>query len=222
MAKCTSCRITVRDDTEFCPLCGTPLEKDGTEPKPSMYPNLILKEKKILRITQMILLFGCMLELLLVIINLVWTPDFLWCVISGTAILYLCLVLYTTSITYLALRSRFLYLSLGLILVGISVDAATGFHGWALSVALPIQILFMNVVVLVLYLQQKREFQQYLWMSFLNLLLCGIALIAYLMGYRIFFGLMLIAFPVTGVILAVIMILEGRETPEELKRRFHP
>ncbi len=222
MARCTACRITVRDDTKICPLCGGPLEEDGTEPKPFMYPTLVLKEKLLRRVTRIIFLIGVLAETLLILINLTWNPDFLWCIITGSSILYLLLVLYTTSIPHLAMRSRFLYLSLGLILVGLSVDFVSGFRGWALSVALPIQVLFMNAVLLILYLTHKREFQQYLWMSFLNLLLCLLALGAYLMGYRILSVLMKIAFLVTAVQILAIMIVEGGKSIAELKRRFHP
>ncbi len=221
MARCNACNITIRDDTEFCPLCGARLEEDGTEPAVSMYPNLVLRERRLLRATRIALLAGALAEGILILINLLVNPDFLWCVITGTSILYLVLVLYTTSISHLALRSRFLYLSLGAILIGISVDWVTGFRGWALSAALPIQILFMNAVLLVLYLTHKGEFQQYFWMNLLNLLLCGIALLAYFLGYRILFGLMAAAFLVTGIQLAVIILLEGRKTAAEVRRRFH-
>lgn len=221
MARCRICQITIKDRTDVCPLCGSVLEEDGSKSKESMYPDLVLKERVMMRITQTTLLCAVLLEVFLVMINLTVNPQFLWCVITAAAFLYVVLVLYTTAIPNLSLRSRFLILSFSLMLVSLSVDWVTGFRGWALSVAMPIQILFMDVVILVLYLIQKKDFQQYLWMMALNLLLCVIVLIAFLLGCRIFFGLMIIAFVVTIIELFVIMVRGGRRTSAEFKRRFH-
>lgn len=221
MAWCRSCQVTIKDDTKICPLCGGVLESDGTDPKPSMYPTLVLKEKVMVRVTQSACIIGALLEVFLIMINLTINPEFLWCVITGTSFLYVILVLYTTTIPNLALRSRFLILSMALILIGLSVDWVTGFRGWALSVELPIQILFMNIVIFVLYLIQIRDFQQYIWMCFLNLFLCGIGYIAFLFGYRIFSGLLIAATIVTVTEMLLIMVRGGKRTPAELKRRFH-
>lgn len=221
MARCNACQVTITDDTTVCPLCGGSLVPDGKEPHPPLYPDLVLKERVMVMVTRMFLVFGALLELFLVMINLTVDPKHLWCVITGASLLYVVLVLYTVSVPQMALRSRFLILSLGLILIGVSVDWMIGFRGWVVSVGLPIQILFMDITILVLYLIQKRDFQQYIWMCFLNLFFCMIVLIGFFMGYRIFFGWMFVAFAVTILELLMIMVRGGKRTPAELKRRFH-
>lgn len=221
MARCNACKITIKDDTKICPLCGGSLEEDGLEAKESMYPTLVLKERIMVKVTRLVFLGMFLLEVFLIMINYALHTRPFWSVITGAAFLYVILVLYTTTIPHMSLKFRLLVLSLALILVSLTVDWVTGFKGWAISVALPIQVLFMDVVIFVLYLVQKKDFQQYLWIEFLNLFLCLIVLAAFLIGYRIFFGLMIAAFLVTGVELLVIMYRGGRRTPAELKRRFH-
>lgn len=221
MARCSSCNITVLDDTDVCPLCGRVLEEDGLEKKPAIYPKLELKPRKLVQVTQSIARIGILLEMILILINVAMDTSYYWCVISGASIAYVILVMYTISIPQMALRRRFLFLSLGLLLIGISVDWVIGFRGWAISVAMPIQILFMDVVVLILFILHRKEFQPYIWLTGLNLLLSMIPLIAFLLGYRILFGIMIVAIAVTFVELLVIMALGGRKTPAELKRRFH-
>ncbi len=195
--------------------------EEEMKPKTSGYPDLLLRERIMVRITRIAALSGLLLEALLLLLNLTLTPNILWSVITGASIFYVFLVLYTSSKSYLSMRSRMLFLSLGVILIGFAVDFVTGFRGWALSVALPIQVLFMEAVLLVLYLVQRKEFQQFLWMNVLNLLMCGLVLIGFLLGYRIFFGLMIAAFTATVLEILFIVIREGRRTPAELRRRFH-
>lgn len=221
VARCNCCKITILDDVKLCPLCGSPLEEDGIEKKQAIYPELELKPKKLVQIAKGIAQAGILIELLLILVNIAMNCNYYWCEITGASIAYVILILYTISIPHMTLRRRILFLSLGLLMIGFSVDWMIGFRGWAISVAMPIQILFMDIVILVLFLYQRKEFQAYIWITGLNLLLSMIPLIAFLLGYRILFGMMIIAIAVTALELLMIMIQGGRKTDAELKRRFH-
>ena len=89
MSKCNNCRIEILDETEYCPLCHSVLEK--TEEMENTYPDIRMKSKLILFLSNIYLFLAIATESILIGYSIYRGDGFLEAIITG-AVLFLSLV----------------------------------------------------------------------------------------------------------------------------------
>lgn len=223
MGRCLYCNITVKDDTEICPLCHCVLSKDiGHEDFKGGYPNIVKKIHK-LQLASRIYLFGAvMTEILLIYLNYRFLPSYKWSVIPGCLLACGYLTLY-----YLVYGTRTSYsmdIILGVIaLLGMidTSDVLLGDRRWSVNFVQPGVLMGVNVFLLVMVIISRRGWQTYLTAQLVMLIfsLCAIPLV--ITGQVTHPLVSIIAIAISIISFMGSLILGGSRSKEELYRKFH-
>ncbi len=221
MSKCLKCNVSFTDDTSICPLCRQILEPIPGETLTKTYPNIKEKHKKDNIGLNIFGFIALIVEATLVIINLTTSRDLLWCLITGAALLYVFLTIKMSLNKHIDLRMRFLFHSIAGVILLLLVDYLFGFAGWSFSFVIPIAILFMDMVIFVLMMVNRHNFQSYIWVEILVLCLSAIPIIGIFLKLADFFILAVVALGVSAILYLGTIIIGGQKATAELTRRFH-
>lgn len=219
MGKCCMCNVEILDETEYCPLCRSVLER--TEEMQNMYPNARVSMRKRMFFSRVYLFGILILEVVLFSINafdesLIW-----WSAIAGLGLLYSYMVLRYAIIGKSGYRSKVTVLSLIAILVAIASDFIIGYRGWSVDYVLPAGILLVDVVILGCMFFNRRSWQSYIMWQIMMILCSLIPVGLHLAGLE---KNQFVSFaPLFGSALIFIgtMIIGGRRAAVEIARRFH-
>ena len=227
MRRCKNCQVTILDDTLVCPLCHSVLETDCREQNKTekagtgMYPNVKNVSRKLNFIMKLYTFLAIVSEAALVIINYVTFSGMWWSAISGIGILYF----YVTLRYCIQKNSGYLRISLTQIicavLLTIGIDFIVGYRGWSVNFVLPSAILFMNLTIITLMLVNISNWQSYILLQLLTVLLSIMVLIFWKAGIIIHPMVTIVAAAVSAVLFLGTLIFGDRRAKNELKRRFH-
>lgn len=103
----------------------------------------------------------------------------------------------------------------------LGIDYVTGYRGWSLDFVVPSAILVVDLVIFLLILINRRNWQSYMMTEILTILLSLIPVILRLMGMIHFKYLVWIAFGTSLFLFLGTLILGDQRARTELKRRFH-
>ena len=215
------CKLDILDKTDTCPLCNNVLEWDGEE-KEELYPNARVQRRKYHFLENIFLFASIVLWCILVVIDYVTNPEFMWSFTVALVIIYANILLRLTILG----KSPYMLKIISTILIGVTflieADFLTGYRGWGVNFAVPSAILLWDIAILILMLFiNRRNWQSYIIDQLNALVACAITIILILTG--------IITFPyyAIAVILLTILLFVGtiiigdRNAREELKRRFH-
>lgn len=220
MAKCNNCHITVRDDTEICPLCRCVLETE--ERGVNKYPNIIKKRKKLQLASRIYLFLALITEGVLIYLNAVYYPSFKWSVIPACLMACAYLTLY-----YLVNGTRSSYgmdILLGLIALVSIVDAADkllGNLGWSMNFVQPSLIIAVNILILFQIIFRPYGWQSYLMPQLGMLIISLVSIPLGLLGQIDHPLLSVIAIGTSVLFFFGTLIIGGSRSKEEIYRRFH-
>ena len=219
MSKCHKCKIEVLDETEICPLCRSVLEQ--TEELENMYPNARLKTQKLLFISRLYLFCAVVIDFILVMVDFTMEKEVNWSIVVGLLLLYFYTVLRYAILGKTGYQSKTIVLTLITVLVAIGVDFATGYRGWSVDYVISSGILLVDIVIIVLMICNRRNWQSYLMIQIFMILCSLVPAILYLLeleknGQMAFLPLVVSSFLFLGTVM-----LGGRRACLELKRRFH-
>ena len=219
MAKCRNCHVEILDVSEYCPLCRSVLE--AGEPVENMYPNerVVLRKRHLF--SRIYLFLAIVAEIILVGINTAVHAQIYWSVITGLALFYSYLVLRYAVIGQSGYRSKTVVLILMGVLSAVAVDFVIGSRGWSVDFLVPAGILFMDLSILLCIGINRRAWQSYIIWLLLTLLFAMIPAALYLLGLEKHWHLAFMPLIVTAVILLGVLIIGGRRSTDELRRRFH-
>lgn len=220
MSKCRQCNVNILDKTSICPLCNCVVEQD--EHASNKYPDIRIRTRKLNVAVRIFLFVAIIVEVLLVYLNWKYYNGMPWSLIVGAGFAYLYFVarfaILNDSANY---RSKFLTLTFFGVLYVILIDYVIGYHGWSVNYVLPGSLLFVDVFIIISMSVNRRNWQSYIMLEILMVILSAIPLILSLLGIiprNIVIG---IAFAFSMLLFIGTLIIGDRRARIELKRRFH-
>ena len=220
MSRCQKCNVIILDHTDRCPLCKHVLEENGTTTE-DMYPNAIAVTKRFRILENLFLFLSILIECLLVFINYNADPQVPWSIVVGLVFIYANIVLRLAIVG----KSGYMFKTISLIILAVAmmlgIDYVTGYRGWSLDFVVPSAILVVDLVIFLLILINRRNWQSYMMTEILTILLSLIPVILRLTGMIHFKYLVWIAFGTSAFLFLGTLILGDQRARTELKRRFH-
>lgn len=222
MNKCHVCGIFVNDNVESCPLCHTVLSKTSHESEVvNKYPD-IKHQKKVMNLIKNAFLFFCITcGAICIFVNYMFAFKPPWSVIVVVCLAYAYLMLVIMTSKYSGYRKR-IFQGIFLGVIGtLLIDIAFGFKRWSVNFVLPGALCLLNLVLICLMIANRRNWQSYMALQIMMLLIGLIPLVG------IKFGLVThpltseIAFLSCLLVFIGTIVFGGRTASQELKRRFH-
>ena len=221
MSRCQKCRIEVSDGMGICPLCRCVLEAGDNKEEQLHYPAIGKRKEKQKHALGIYFLAAVAAFALLKLVNRKTGAGLHWDYIAGAAMLYGYMSLYVSVRSKTGYRFRMLLETFGGIGLIIVIDAVLGFQKWSLEYVLPGTLVLLDIAAVILMLVNGRNWQSYISVEILVVLLSLIPLILYQTG------IVAKGYPAFGCLAAALLILAGtivigrRRAGAELKRRFH-
>ena len=186
-----------------------------------MYPNAIAVTKRFRFLENLFLFLSILIECLLVSINYNADPQVPWSIVAGLVFIYANIVFRLAIVG----KSGYMFKTISLIILAVAmmlgIDYVTGYRGWSLDFVVPSAILVVDLVIFLLILINRRNWQSYMMTEILTILLSLIPVILRLMGMIHFKYLVWIAFGTSLFLFLGTLILGDQRARTELKRRFH-
>jgi len=219
MSKCRNCNVEILDESEFCPLCHSVLEQ--TDELENMYPDARLKNQKLKFATRLYLFCALVVEFLLVVIDFNGENQVHWSVLVGLGLLYIYTVLRYAVLGKSGYRAKTIVLVMLAVLLTVAVDFITGYRGWSVDYVASGGILLVDVIIIVLMICNRRNWQSYLMWQIAMILFSVIPAVLYLMGLENNFIMAFLPLSVSVFLFLGTLIIGGRRASQELYRRFH-
>lgn len=222
MNKCRQCNVTISDDTKICPLCQCVVEPlaDASH-HIGVYPDILLKERKIKRAANIVLVVLLGAGAILTLCNTIFFKGFWWCIIPVAAMAYAYVVFRLVLVSQKGYRIKVLIPLILTILLAVLIDVETGFYKWSLNFVLPGGILLTDLIIIILMLTNLRNWQSYIIMLIGMLAACLVPFSLLITGPVTRPLLSVIAFGVTLLLLLGCVIIGEKSAKAELRRRFH-
>lgn len=220
MSRCNHCNMEILDVTDRCPFCRCILEQDDTVGRIT-YPEAWAAVRRFRLLENIVLFLSILTEAVLILINYLVTPFFVWSIIVGLILIYANVVLRLAIIG----KSGYIFKTISLVMIAVvilvAIDYLTGYRRWSLNYVMPAGILFMDVGILVLMIVNKRNWQSYMMVQILTILLSLVPVILLAVGEVTFSYLTVIACAVSVFIFLGTLIIGDVRARTELTRRFH-
>lgn len=221
MRECKKCHVEILDDNNVCPLCSSVLEESGQERWHNGYPDVKAVSKKLSFVVRLYSFLAIITETALFIVNYLTYNGIWWSALSGIIILYFYITLKYSLQKNNGYKTVILVQLIGAVILMIAADNIVGYRGWSVNYVLPSAILLLNATIGILMIINVSNWQSYLLMQILTVLLSG--------GCVLFLKFHVITSPIlTFISLAVslcmllgTLIFGERKAKTELKRRFH-
>lgn len=220
MSKCVKCNVVIRDETERCPLCQHVLTKND-EKEADTYPDAVHATKRFRLLENLFLFVSIVAGCVVILLNQVIYPDISW------GLVVILVLIYANAVMRIAVTGRtgYRFKTFGLIILAIllllGIDYLTGYHKWSLDFVLPAGIIAADVTILVLMLVNHRNWQSYMMVQILMMLLSVIPVVLWGLGEIVFPYLVWVAVAVSVFLFLGTLILGDRKARTELKRRFY-
>ncbi len=241
MSTCKKCGIKIRDNTVECPLChcvldgttgqasngaitGSDTSNEGRAPggtEAGMYPNIAATVRKFRFVERLVLFLSIVSMMGLVLANIIGRPFVAWTVIIGLILIYVNTALRMGVTGRVGYWSKTIFLTFLAVAVLIGIDALTGYYRWSINVILPSAVLFLNFSIFLLIFINMRNWQSYISMEILQVFLCAVMLILYMVGVITYPNIVYIATAVSLLLFTGTVIFGGDRARRELYRRFH-
>lgn len=219
MKKCNFCNVKIIDETDHCPLCGSVLE--GNDPGENRFPDVLKKEKAISFVFRLILFISIVAIVACVAINYITGQSTKWSFIVATSFLYALIILYMFVRENAGYRVRVFSICAAGLLHVMVIDYILGAKRWSVNYVFPSLIIFLVIAVIILMIVNHRNWQSYILILFLLVLISSISLVLYKLNIVTNPHMSLIAFCFSLTVTIGTLILGGPRVKNELYRRFH-
>ena len=219
MSKCRQCNIEVPDETQRCPLCGSVLEP--TVEVENMYPNIRLKSRKLVFISRLYLFCAIAIEIFLINLCMLSDVQSLVYIISGLVLLFGYIVIRYAILGTSGYIAKTVVLTIIAVIMLVAIDFSVGYNGWSVNYAFPAGILLIDAGTLVLMAVNNKNWQSYIMLQ-IFMVLCSIMAIILNFVHIVTNPIVsIVALNVSVILLLGTIIIGGRRSRVELKRRFH-
>ena len=186
-----------------------------------MYPDDGDTAKRLNFIVKLYTFLAIVIEGGLIAINYATYSGLWWSAICGIAILYF----YMTLRYSIQKNSGYLRIILTQVfaaaLLAVGVDWIIGYRGWSVNYVAPSAVLLIDLAVVILMLVNMANWQSYILLQILTVILSGILLLLWGVGVLTQPVVVIVAAAVSAVLFAGTIIFGDRRAKNELKRRFH-
>jgi hypothetical protein len=209
----------VLDETERCPLCNTVL--DETEEMENMYPDIRVKTRKLVFFSRVYLFLAVVIEIILINICMLTEVQSLVYIISGLVLLFGYIVIKYAILGTSGYIAKTVVLTVIAVIMLVAIDFFVGYDGWSVNYVLPSGILLIDVGILALMVINRKNWQSYLMLQIFMVICSGVAVV--MNAFQIITEpiVSIIALNVSVILLLGTVIVGGRRSRVELKRRFH-
>lgn len=223
MNKCWNCGVEFVDPTNVCPLCKciTENESEQEQMREPTYPHTDKEMKKIQRALNIYTFAAIVAEVFFVGIDFNTGENFWWSIMLGAFFVYGFITLKFSVQKHIGYQFKMLLQTLLGVSVVILIDYLLGFHGWSLNYVLPAVFMLLDVAVIVLMIANNRNWQSYIPMQLLIIVLCLIPLVLSYLGFSLYRVVDAIALGVAVFVFVGTLIVGGKRARDELYRRFH-
>ena len=219
MSKCRQCNIEVLDETQRWPLCGSVLEP--TVEVENMYPNIRLKSRKLVFISRLYLFCAIAIEIFLINLCMLSDVQSLVYIISGLVLLFGYIVIRYAILGTSGYIAKTVVLTIIAVIMLVAIDFSVGYNGWSVNYAFPAGILLIDAGTLVLMAVNNKNWQSYIMLQ-IFMVLCSIMAIILNFVHIVTNPIVsIVALNVSVILLLGTIIIGGRRSRVELKRRFH-
>ncbi len=219
MSKCRQCNIEVLDETERCPLCNTVL--DETVEMENMYPDIRIKTRKLVFFSRIYLFLAVVIEIILINVCMLSEVQSLVYIIGGLILLFGYIVIKYAILGTSGYIAKTVVLTVIAVIMLVAIDFFVGYDGWSVNYVLPSGILLIDVGILALMVINRKNWQSYLMLQIFMVICSGVAVV--MNAFQIITEpiVSIIALNVSVILLLGTVIVGGRRSRVELKRRFH-
>jgi len=144
-----------------------------------------------------------------------------WSVLVGLGLLYVYTVLRYAVLGKSGYRAKTIVLVLLAVLLTVVVDFITGYRGWSVDYVASGGILLVDVIIIVLMIWNRRNWQSYLMWQIAMILFGVIPAVLYLVGLEHNFIMAFLPLIVSVFLFVGTLMIGGRRAGQELYRRFH-
>jgi hypothetical protein len=220
MNKCQKCGVVILDDSDRCPLCRHVLTSDGEKPVNS-YPNAVAVTKRFRFAENLFLFLSIVAVGVSLFINYTVDPEIPWSLIVGLIFFYANVVMRLAIVG----RNGYIFKTLSLVILAVlmlfGIDFVTGYKGWSLNYVMPAAILLLDLIVVILMLVNRRNWQSYMMIQIFTVIVSIIPIFMRNRGKSYSNYVVWIAFFVSAALFLGTLIIGDRRARTELKRRFH-
>lgn len=220
MSKCKNCGVEIIDPTDKCPFCQWVLDSDHSK-KDAMYPDARIIFRKFHFLENLVLFLSILTFVVLTGINFLLNPDFLWSFVVGLGLIYANVILRFAIIGKSGYQFKIISLLVIAIVLLVGMDYLTGYHGWALNFVFPSAILLLDFGIIILMIVNRRNWQSYMMIQILSVLMSLIPVIFFFTGIISFAPLVFIALAASVFLFLGTLIMGDQRARNELKRRFY-
>lgn len=223
MKKCADCNIEIIDNTDRCPFCKcvTGIINDTSVIGVGGYPDAIERAGRFRFVGNIIMFCSVVILIISIIANLAFTPDYLWCLIVLLGVMYVNVIIKYAIIGQSGYRQKTILLTLLGIAILFDIDALTGYYAWSVNYVFPGAVLVLDTVILILMIVNHRNWQSYIMLQIITVLLSLVLVLLYIVGIISFFPLVGITVLTSGLLLVGTIIIGDKRARTEIKRRFH-
>lgn len=220
MSRCKNCKIEILDPTDKCPFCNCVLENYDLD-KEGMYPNASAVVKRFRFLENLFLFLSIMFETIFLVISYWLDTGYVWSIVAGLVLVYANVVFRLAIVGRSGYQFKICSLVFTAIAILIAIDYVTGYKGWSINFVLPSGILLIDLGILILMIINHRNWQSYLMLQILTILLALIPTVLLILQIVTFSYITVIALGASVFIFLGTLILGDQRARTELKRRFH-
>jgi len=186
-----------------------------------LYPK-ISNIKKSNFVIKLMLGISILVSLIAIFLNIILKTQFAWSALCIIGIIYL----WTTTIYSIYKNANIAaHVMIQLIIISVivlSIDFIVGYKGWAISIAIPINIIIANLTMLVLTIVSRKKYIAYALYEIIIFILSMLPMILSLINLIPNNStLSIIATCISLLTSIVVIFLCGRDIKEEIQKRFH-
>lgn len=219
MSRCRQCNIEVLDETARCPLCNTVL--DETVEMENMYPDIRLKTRKLVLFSRIYLFLAVVIEMVLIDICMLSDVQSLVYIISGLVLLFGYIVIKYAILGTSGYMAKTVVLTVIAVIMLVAIDFSVGYNGWSVNYVLPSGILLIDAGILALMIINRKNWQSYLMIQ-IFMVICSVVVVILNVFHIVTKPVVSVMAMNTSVTLLLgTVIIGGRRSRVELKRRFH-
>lgn len=220
MSRCKKCNIEVLDETDKCPLCHHVLEHDGMA-QHTMYPNVRIATRRFRLAADILLFLSIVAESVMIYINYLMDTHFWWSFVAGLVLIYANVMVRLAILGRSNYQFKILSLTFSTVVILVGIDFLTGYKGWSVNFIYPSGIILLDAGILILMAVNRRNWQSYMMLQLLTIVLGVAAVILAAAGIIDFPYLAVAAFAISVFIFLGTVIIGEKRARTELKRRFH-
>ncbi|MEG0614511.1 MAG: DUF6320 domain-containing protein [Oscillospiraceae bacterium] len=219
MKFCRSCKLSIENNLDRCPLCGNITDKTDDKFNDD-YP--IVKKSFISQIINRAILFLTIaVSIVTIFINLTVSTQYPWSVVAIVGVIYLGITtkfIIEKSHNYGLLSLFHVLLSCAIVA---AVDSVFGFAGWSVDYVIPFIIISGSLSISIVSIIKPFKYKEYIVYLLIIAVLGIVPLILYFSGIAKVFWTNAVCVIYSACVVLAMFIFTRRRLNAELKRRLH-